>query len=58
LPKKPRHGSAGTFVVAEGRRRCKAIAELADAREWPAPPHLDALVVGGPQTLRHEVRTG
>jgi ParB family chromosome partitioning protein len=46
------------YRVVEGRRRCKAIAQLAAAGAWPAPPHVDALVLGGRQTTPGEVRSG
>ena len=49
---------SGRFRIVEGRRRCKAIAELAEAGEWSAPPHVEALVVAGGQAGRHEVRGG
>lgn len=49
---------SGRFRIVEGRRRCKAIAELAEAGEWPAPPQVEALVVGGGQAGRAEVRCG
>jgi ParB-like chromosome segregation protein Spo0J len=49
---------SGRFRIVEGRRRCKAIAQLADADEWPAPAQIDALVLGGRQTGRREVRGG
>jgi hypothetical protein len=46
------------YRVVEGRRRCKAIAQLAEAGEWPAPARVDALVVGGGKSARREVRGG
>jgi ParB-like chromosome segregation protein Spo0J len=46
------------YRLVEGRRRCKAIAQLAASGEWPAPPHVDALVLGGRQIARGEVRGG
>jgi ParB-like chromosome segregation protein Spo0J len=48
----------GRYRVIEGRRRCKAIAQLAAAGEWPTPPHVYALVLCGRQTTRREVRGG
>lgn len=51
-------GRSERYWVIEGRRRCKAIAQLVDAGEWPAPAHVDALLVEGRQTARHEVRGG
>ena len=50
--------SSGRFRIVEGRRRCKAIAELAEAGEWPAPPQVEALIVAGSQAGRREVRGG
>jgi ParB-like chromosome segregation protein Spo0J len=49
---------SGRFRIVEGRRRCKAIAELAEVGEWPAPPQVQALVIAGPQAARREVRSG
>jgi ParB-like chromosome segregation protein Spo0J len=49
---------SGRYRVVEGRRRCKAISQLADAGEWPTSPHVSALVLGGAQTGRSEVRGG
>lgn len=49
---------SGRFRVVEGRRRCKAIAQLAEAGEWPTPPHVDTLVVEASLAGRREVRGG
>jgi ParB-like chromosome segregation protein Spo0J len=49
---------SGRYRVVEGRRRCKAIAQLAEAGEWPLPARVDALVVEGRQSARREVRGG
>jgi ParB-like chromosome segregation protein Spo0J len=49
---------SGRFRVVEGRRRCKAITQLAEARDWPVPARVDALVIEGPQAARREVRGG
>jgi ParB-like nuclease domain len=46
---------SGRFRIVEGRRRCKAIAELAEAGKWPAPPQVEALVIAGGQAGRGEV---
>jgi ParB-like chromosome segregation protein Spo0J len=51
-------GRSGRYRVVEGRRRCKAIAELAAAGHWSAPPCVDALIVAGGQADRREVRGG
>ncbi len=47
---------SGRYAVVEGRRRCKAIAQLAQDRLLPA--QVDALVLGSPDTGRAEVRGG
>lgn len=49
---------SGSYRVVEGRRRCKAIAQLAEAGEWPALACVDALVIDGNQSGRREVRGG
>ena len=49
---------SGSYRVVEGRRRCKAIAQLAEAGEWPAPACVDVLVIDGNQSGRREVRGG
>jgi hypothetical protein len=48
----------GRYRVVEGRRRCKAIAQLAETDDAPMPPAVDALVLGGRQTSRREVCGG
>ncbi|HEY3759733.1 MAG TPA: ParB/Srx family N-terminal domain-containing protein [Solirubrobacteraceae bacterium] len=48
----------GRFDVVEGRRRCKAIAQLADQNQWPTPPEVDALALNAPEASRAEVRGG
>jgi ParB-like nuclease domain len=47
---------SGRFRIVEGRRRCKAIAQLAEASEWPATPRVEALVVAGSQAARRGAR--
>lgn len=49
---------SGRYRVIEGRRRCKAIAQLAEAGDWPRPARVDALVVEGRQSARREVCGG
>jgi len=49
---------SGRFRIVEGRRRCKAIAQLAEAGEWPAPPRVEAFIIAGSQAGRREVRGG
>jgi ParB-like chromosome segregation protein Spo0J len=51
-------GRSGRYRVVEGRRRCKAIAELAATRDSSTPPCVDALIVAGGQADRREVRGG
>ena len=48
----------GRHSLVEGRRRCKAIAQLAEEGEWPAPAQVDALVLHSPAGTRGEVRGG
>jgi ParB-like chromosome segregation protein Spo0J len=49
---------AGRYRVVEGRRRCKAIAQLAEADDQRMSPTVDALIVEGRQTSRREVCGG
>jgi len=49
---------SGRYRVVEGRRRCKAIAQLAEADDRRMAPTIDALIVEGRQTSRREVRGG
>ena len=49
---------SGRYHVVEGRRRCKAIAQLAEADDARTLPTVDALIVEGRQTGRREVRGG
>jgi ParB/Sulfiredoxin domain len=49
---------SGRYRVVEGRRRCKAIAQLVETDEVPVPPTVDTLVLEGSQTSRREVRSG
>jgi ParB-like chromosome segregation protein Spo0J len=48
----------GRYRVVEGRRRCKAIAQLAEADDARTLPTVDALIVEGRQTGRREVCGG
>jgi ParB-like chromosome segregation protein Spo0J len=48
----------GRFRVVEGRRRCKAIAQLAVAENVQTTPTVDALIIEDRQTGRREVRGG
>jgi hypothetical protein len=49
---------SGRYRIVEGRRRCKAIAELAEDDEARMSPNVDALIVEGRQTGRREVCGG
>ena len=49
---------SGRYRVVEGRRRCKAIAQLAEGNEVGTAPTVDALVLEGQQTSRREVCGG
>jgi hypothetical protein len=49
---------SGRYRVVEGRRRCKAIAQLAETNQVPVPPTVDTLVLEGSQTSRREVCGG
>jgi ParB-like chromosome segregation protein Spo0J len=49
---------SGRYCVVEGRRRCKAIAQLAEADDAPMAATVDALIVEGRHTGRREVRGG
>jgi ParB-like chromosome segregation protein Spo0J len=49
---------SGRYRVVEGRRRCKAIAQLAEADGARTLPTVDALIVEGRQAGRREVRGG
>ncbi len=51
-------GCFGSYRLVEGRRRCKAIWQLAEAGEWPTPPRVDAIVIDDRQTTRRQVRGG
>ncbi|MGN6170479.1 MAG: ParB/RepB/Spo0J family partition protein [Solirubrobacteraceae bacterium] len=46
------------YELIEGRRRCKAIAQLTAEGRWPAPPRVEALILDGAQPVRREVRGG
>lgn len=50
--------SGGPYRLVEGRRRCKAIALLSEAGQWPSPPHVEALVIEASEAARVEVRGG
>jgi hypothetical protein len=43
---------SGCYEILEGRRRCKAIAQLTGEGEWPAPPHVEALIVDPAKPVR------
>ena len=49
---------SGRYELIEGRRRCKAIAELTAEGQWPAPPHVEALILDGAKPVDREVRGG
>lgn len=49
---------SGRYRVVEGRRRCKAIAQLAEADDARMAPTVGALIIEGRQTGRREVRGG
>jgi ParB-like chromosome segregation protein Spo0J len=49
---------SGRYRIVEGRRRAKAIAQLAGEGEWPAPPRVDALVIDDQDAARREVHGG
>lgn len=49
---------SGRYELVEGRRRCKAIAELTGEGQWPAPPQVEALILDGAKPVRAEVRGG
>jgi ParB-like chromosome segregation protein Spo0J len=49
---------SGRYRVVEGRRRCKAIAQLAEADDRRMSPTVDALIVEGRQTGHREVCGG
>ena len=42
-------GHRRMYRVVEGRRRAKAIAQLADQGRWPCPPRVDAVVLATPE---------
>ena len=48
----------GCYTLIDGRRRCRAIARLAEEGQWPAPAHVEALVLNGREPLPREVRGG
>jgi ParB-like chromosome segregation protein Spo0J len=48
----------GRFRIVDGRRRAKAIAELAEKGEWPERPVVDVLILEGADTERQAVRAG
>jgi len=48
----------GRYVLIDGRRRRKAIAQLAEEGEWAAPAHLEALVFNGGEPLPREMLGG
>ena len=41
-------GNRRTCRIVEGRRRTKAIAQLAEQGRWPCPPRVDALALAAP----------
>jgi ParB family chromosome partitioning protein len=49
---------SGCYELVEGRRRCKAIAQLTADGQWPAPPHVEALILDCAKPVRREVRGG
>lgn len=51
-------GGSGRYELVEGRRRCKAIAQLAGEDRWPAPAQLEALILDAAKPVRREVRGG
>ena len=48
----------GRFRIVNGRRRAKAISQLAEEKQWPAPPAVDLLILDGADTARRSVRSG
>jgi ParB-like chromosome segregation protein Spo0J len=48
----------GRFRIVDGRRRAKAIAQLAEQGDWPAPPAVELLILGGAETARRSVCCG
>lgn len=46
------------FRIVDGRRRAKAVAQLAEEGEWPAPPAVDLLILGGGEAAQRSVRSG
>lgn len=48
----------GRFRIVDGRRRAKAIAQLADHGDWRAPPTVDLLILKGSEAARRSVRCG
>jgi ParB-like chromosome segregation protein Spo0J len=49
---------SGRYELVEGRRRCKTIAQLTADGQWPAPPHVEALILDEAKPVRREVRGG
>ena len=49
---------SGRYELVEGRRRRKAIAQLTEEGQWPAPPHVEALILDAAKPVRREVRGG
>ncbi len=48
----------GRFRIVDGRRRAKAIAELAEEGEWPERPVVDVVILEGADAGRQAVRAG
>lgn len=48
----------GRLRIVDGRRRAKAIAQLAEQGEWPEPPVVDVLSLGAAETAGPSVRSG
>jgi ParB-like chromosome segregation protein Spo0J len=48
----------GRFRIVDGRRRARAIAQLAKRGEWPEPAEVDVLILTGSETKQRAVRSG
>jgi ParB-like chromosome segregation protein Spo0J len=51
-------GEGDRFRIVDGRRRAKAIAQLAEEGDWPEPAEVELLVLKGSETAPRAVRSG
>ena len=50
--------AGGQLRIVDGRRRAKAIAQLAEQGQWPEPVDVDAVILNGGESARRTVQCG